>query len=63
MPIYEYDCQACGGGFELLIRGSESAVCPECGSEKLEKRFSVFGVVTGRGGPACTTGELPSPAG
>lgn len=41
MPIYEYDCEGCKSGFELIVRGGETPTCPECGSAKLEKRFSV----------------------
>ena len=42
MPIYEYTCDACGHEFELLVMGSEVPACPQCESEKLEKRFSTF---------------------
>jgi len=41
MPIYEYTCQDCERQVELLVRGSERPVCPECGSEQLEKLLSV----------------------
>jgi putative FmdB family regulatory protein len=41
MPLYEYTCQKCHSDFELLIRGSEQPKCPDCGSAKLEKHFSV----------------------
>lgn len=41
MPIYEYTCEKCQADFELLIRGSEKPVCPECGGGRLAKRFSV----------------------
>jgi putative FmdB family regulatory protein len=41
MPIYEYSCRQCTSDFELLIRGSESPQCPQCGSHELEKQFSV----------------------
>jgi putative FmdB family regulatory protein len=44
MPIYEYVCSECNHPFEALILGSETADCPECGSEKLEKQLSVFAV-------------------
>jgi len=27
---------------EILQRGSEKVVCPECGGKSLEKQFSVF---------------------
>ena len=48
MPIYEYTCQDCKSGFEKLVRtmnDSGSAVdCPECGSKKTSRKFSVFAV-------------------
>jgi putative FmdB family regulatory protein len=41
MPIYEYQCPACSHEFELLLRGGETPVCPLCGSQRLDKQFSV----------------------
>ena len=41
MPIYEYCCQQCEKDFEVLVRADEQPACPECGSETLEKQFSV----------------------
>lgn len=44
MPIYEYQCQACGHKFEKLIRSQRELPldCPECGKKKLKKLFSSF---------------------
>jgi putative FmdB family regulatory protein len=47
MPIYEYQCEQCDSEFELLVRSSEKAVCPECGSKKLVKQLSVPAAHTG----------------
>jgi putative FmdB family regulatory protein len=45
MPIYEYRCQRCGSEFELLQASIDrAACCPECGSARLKKRFSLFAV-------------------
>jgi putative FmdB family regulatory protein len=45
MPIYEYTCGACQEEFERLVMGSSAQVaCPRCGSRKLRKRFSTFGM-------------------
>jgi putative FmdB family regulatory protein len=47
MPIFEYQCKRCYSQFELLIRGEgdrKKAACPDCGSKRLEKQFSVFGM-------------------
>lgn len=45
MPIYEFNCEDCDKEFETLVRTSDwegEVDCPSCGSEKLEKRLSVF---------------------
>ncbi len=45
MPIYEYECPACGSTFEQLIRSERderAAMCPQCGSRKISRRLSVF---------------------
>jgi putative FmdB family regulatory protein len=43
MPIYEYECKACGHEFELVQKISEPAVkkCPECGKNKVNKLISL----------------------
>ncbi len=41
MPIYEYECESCHHEFELLIRGDEKPVCPQCGKQKVRKQLSV----------------------
>ena len=42
MPIYEYECDACGKRSEVLQKLSESPLryCPECGEESLRKLLS-----------------------
>ena len=42
MPIYEYECGACGHQFELLQKVSDPPrkKCPECGKPKLQKLIS-----------------------
>ena len=45
MPIFEYDCPACGVSFEKLVRSGASATkvaCPRCSSRKVKKRVSTF---------------------
>ena len=60
MPIFEYKCSACGGDFELLVRSSDTDVaCPECGSSRMDKKFSVFASHVDHGAgtaPSCHTG-------
>jgi putative FmdB family regulatory protein len=41
MPLYEYLCEECGRHIELLVQGSQTPECSECGSKKLAKQFSV----------------------
>lgn len=40
MPIYEYHCPACDKRFELLVRSSTVAACPQCGSTSIDKCVS-----------------------
>ena len=42
MPIYEYQCSACGHQMEVLQKVSDAPLrkCPECGKPKLQKLIS-----------------------
>jgi putative FmdB family regulatory protein len=40
MPLFAYACAACGTYSEILVRGSETPVCPKCESAQLEKQLS-----------------------
>jgi putative FmdB family regulatory protein len=41
MPIYEYECPACGERFELLVKlDAPMPVCPKCASTEVRKRVS-----------------------
>ncbi len=41
MPIYEYQCSACGQEFEYLVfKSSEVPHCPACQSQKVTKLMS-----------------------
>ena len=42
MPIYGYDCNACGHEFETLVRSSDTPACPSCGSTDLTKQLSLI---------------------
>lgn len=45
MPIYEYDCDACGERFELLVtrsRAKRHPACEGCGSERTRRVMSGF---------------------
>lgn len=45
MPIYEYQCQACGHEYEALQKiGAEPlTTCPVCSKSELKKRISAAG--------------------
>jgi putative FmdB family regulatory protein len=41
LPIYEYECEACGEFFEELVAADVAAVpCPECGGERTRRLLS-----------------------
>jgi len=45
VPIYEYDCRACGKRFSLLIgmvAQPDEEACPHCGSGQISRRVSRF---------------------
>ncbi|MFN3413550.1 MAG: FmdB family zinc ribbon protein [Thermoanaerobaculum sp.] len=45
MPLYEYQCEACGHRFEVWQRmgaGSQGVSCPQCGSQEVKKVLSTF---------------------
>lgn len=45
MPIYEYQCQACGHQMEALQRMSDAPLtdCPACNKAELSKQISAAG--------------------
>lgn len=45
MPIYEYECTACGHTLEKLQKVSEAPLsqCPECNETSLQKLISAAG--------------------
>lgn len=42
MPIYEYECRACGHGFEVMQKLSDPVLvdCPDCAKSTLKKLIS-----------------------
>lgn len=63
MPIYEYQCEKCGGGFEKLVRSAADPLpaCPACGSKKVKKQFSSFSAaVSSAKTESCSMGRCPS---
>lgn len=51
MPTYDYECDACGHGFELFQTISEpvKTKCPECGKKKLRRLFGTGAAVMFKG--------------
>ncbi len=45
MPIYEYQCQACGNEHEAIQKMSDEplVVCPACSEPELKKKISAAG--------------------
>ena len=45
MPIYEYECRACGHQLEKIQKLSDAPLveCPQCGKNELRKRISTPG--------------------
>lgn len=46
MPIYGYQCQACGHGFEVMQKMNDPApgACPSCGQSDIRKQLSAAGI-------------------
>ena len=42
MPLYEYECEACGHRFEVIQKLSDGppAACPKCGKGPLQRLLS-----------------------
>jgi putative FmdB family regulatory protein len=54
MPIYEYQCKACGRRFEEYTSRASAAVdtsCPACQARDVERCISRPADLTVRGGP------------
>lgn len=45
MPIYVYQCDACGNRFEALVRRDvEPSRCAECGAAEIERVVATFAI-------------------
>jgi putative FmdB family regulatory protein len=42
MPVYDFECPACGERFEALVAVGASAPCPACGASEATRRLSPF---------------------
>ncbi len=62
MPLYEYRCDACERGFELLVRRfNDPASCPDCGNAEVERQLSTFAMASAHEAP--TVGAEAPPRG
>jgi putative FmdB family regulatory protein len=57
MPIYEYKCKSCENEVEVFVKSINTTAinCPQCGSDQLEKQWSVPGFLKSNIAPA----EMP----
>jgi len=47
VPLFDFECRACGREFEALVRPNDQPPsCPACGSTDLEKQLPIFAVDT-----------------
>jgi putative FmdB family regulatory protein len=65
MPIYEFHCGQCDKDSEILVRSSDwsGTKCPQCGSTKLSKKFSIFASAVPTSGPGVAPACLAKPSG
>jgi putative FmdB family regulatory protein len=40
MPLFDFECEACGARFEELAATDQAPACPACGSARVERRWS-----------------------
>jgi putative FmdB family regulatory protein len=55
MPMYEYECKACGKNFELLRsmkQADTDVVCQHCGAPTIQRKLSLFASVSKEGNGA-----------
>jgi|LSQX01.2.fsa_nt_gb putative FmdB family regulatory protein len=67
MPLYEYECEACGERFEALVSArskDQKRNCPACGSSETGRVASTFAVGTATKSSdacagCCSSGNCP----
>lgn len=66
MPIYEYECRACGEQFDKLFlslsRVPAEIACPKCQSSETRRLISAPAVHTGEASSGQTEATDPTPA-
>lgn len=65
MPTYEFACSECEHEFEQKFRSTQwkGTACPKCGSLKLSKKFSSFGIGGKPAQSAASCSGVPSSCG
>jgi putative FmdB family regulatory protein len=66
MPIFDFECLSCGRSFDKLVRSSEAVslvTCPECASENVKKKLSLFASRSGGSASTASAGASCSPGG
>ncbi len=63
MPLFTFYCNKCHATSEVLVRGSERPVCPECGGKDLVKQTAVIAPKMGREKAPASVGGCASCAG
>jgi putative FmdB family regulatory protein len=66
MPLYEFECDECGQGFELLVgfsQADKAHTCPGCGGEHTHRKISSFamGGSSSGGSAALSSAPVSSP--
>jgi putative FmdB family regulatory protein len=58
MPVYEYKCRECGELSEFRVSSqadAEKLTCKNCGSQKLDRKFSIPSITSGKSSPSGST--------
>lgn len=42
MPLYDFECEGCGAGFEAVAPAGGLAPCPHCGATDVRRVYSAF---------------------
>jgi putative FmdB family regulatory protein len=66
MPLYEFQCTECDRAFEELVRAASAIVevrCPECGSDHVRRKVSVFASKVSGGGSSFSSPASCAPSG
>jgi putative FmdB family regulatory protein len=40
VPLFDFECAACGTSFEELVTAGSTPACPACGSDQVTRRWS-----------------------